>query len=39
MPLKLDVGPPCWLEPEVRAFVATPVQDRYDFTLPPLPTM
>jgi predicted nucleotidyltransferase component of viral defense system len=39
MPLKLDVGPPCWLEPETRPFVGTPIQSRYDFELPALPTM
>jgi len=39
MPLKLDVGPPCWLKPEVRPFVATPIQTRYDFELPGLPAM
>lgn len=39
MPLKLDVGPPCWLEPDIRPFVAAAVHDRYDFDLPELPTM
>lgn len=39
VPLKLDVGPPCWLAPELRPFVPAPVHDRYDFTLPTLPTM
>lgn len=39
VPLKIDVGPPCWLTPEVRRFVPAPVHDRYDFTLPALPTM
>lgn len=39
MPLKLDVGPPCWLAPDVRAFVPVPIHDRYDFSLPDLPTM
>ena len=37
--IKLDVGPPCWLQPEVRAFVSTPTQSQYGFGLPPLPTM
>lgn len=37
--IKLDVGPPCWLQPEVRAFVSTPTQAQYGFDLPPLPTM
>lgn len=37
--MKLDVGPPCWLEPERRAFVETPTQQRYGFALPALPCM
>lgn len=39
IPLKLDVGPPCWLVPEHRSFVQSPVHRRYDFELPALPTM
>ncbi|KLR62288.1 hypothetical protein IMCC26207_104138 [Actinobacteria bacterium IMCC26207] len=39
MPLKLDVGPPCWLAPDVRSFVPVPIHDRFDFALPDLPTM
>lgn len=39
IPLKLDVGPPCWLNPERRTFVPTTVHGRYDFDLPDLPTM
>lgn len=39
IPLKLDVGPPCWLNAERRAFVPTTVHGRYDFDLPELPTM
>lgn len=35
--IKLDVGPPCWLEPERRAFIETPTQRRYGFETPPLP--
>lgn len=37
--MKLDVGPPCWLVPESRAFVATPTQQRYGFVPPALPCM
>ena len=37
--MKLDVGPPCWLEPVSRGFVPTPTQQRYGFTLPPLPCL
>jgi predicted nucleotidyltransferase component of viral defense system len=37
--IKLDVGPPCWTEPEVRAFVPHPTHPRYRFQLPSLPTM
>jgi hypothetical protein len=32
--IKLDVGPPCWLAPEPRAFVAHATQRRYGFDLP-----
>jgi predicted nucleotidyltransferase component of viral defense system len=39
VPLKLDVGPPCWLTPQLRPFVPAPVHARYDFQLPMLPTM
>jgi len=38
-PLKLDIGPPCWLRPAVRAFEDVPVHRRYDFSLPQLPVM
>ena len=38
-PLKLDIGPPCWLRPAVRAFEDVPVHRRYDFPLPELPVM
>jgi predicted nucleotidyltransferase component of viral defense system len=37
--IKLDVGPPCWLEPEERRFVSTPTHARYGFALPKLPCM
>lgn len=39
IPLKLEVGPPCWLEPSRRAFIAVPIHGQYRFTLPELPTM
>ena len=32
--MKLDVGPPCWIEPEERPFVETVTQQRYGFALP-----
>lgn len=35
--IKLDVGPPCWLEPEPRALIETPTQRRYGFEIPLLP--
>lgn len=35
--IKLDVGPPCWIEPELRSFVEHPTQRRYGFDLPSLP--
>lgn len=37
--MKLDVGPPCWLDPEERSFVPTATQDRYGFMLPRIPVM
>jgi predicted nucleotidyltransferase component of viral defense system len=37
--IKLDVGPPCWLEREHRGFVTTPIHARYGFVLPILPSM
>jgi hypothetical protein len=37
--IKLDVGPPCWLTPELRAFVPIATQERYGFKLPAIPTM
>ena len=37
--MKVDVGPPCWLGPEPRAFVAGTIHDRYGFALPELPSM
>lgn len=37
--LKLDVGPPCWLEPEVRPFEPMAVHKAYRFDLPELPVM
>lgn len=37
--MKLDVGPPCWIEPEERPFVETATQRRYGFTLPRIPVM
>lgn len=37
--MKLDVGPPCWLESEERDFVAAPTHRRYGFNLPALPSM
>ena len=39
MRMKLDVGPPPWLAPEIRPFVETPTHARYGFDLPPLPVM
>jgi len=35
--LKLDVGPPCWLAPAPRDFVALPTHHQYGFALPALP--
>jgi len=35
--LKLDVGPPCWLAPFPRDFVALPTHQRCGFELPALP--
>ena len=37
--IKLDVGPPCWLEPELRPFVPVSTHERYGFRLPSIPTM
>ena len=37
--IKLDVGPPCWLEPEVRPFVAHVTHPKYGFSPPSLPCM
>jgi hypothetical protein len=37
--IKLDVGPPCWLQPEERDFVPTPISSQYGFALPSLPSM
>lgn len=37
--MKLDVGPPCWIEPDERLFVATATQSRYGFVPPPIPVM
>ena len=37
--IKLDVGPKCWLEPELRPFVPISTQERYGFVLPSIPTM
>lgn len=37
--IKLDVGPPCWLEPDERRFVEMPTHKRYGFELPVLPCM
>lgn len=37
--IKLDVGPPSWLIPEIREFVEQPVHDRYGFDLPGLQCM
>lgn len=37
--MKLDVGPPCWIAPEERPFVATPTQPRYGFAPPRIPVM
>ena len=36
--VKLDVGPPTWLEPEPRPFVPHITHDRYGFTLPTIPS-
>ena len=35
--LKIDVGPPCWLAPTRRDFVALPTHQQYGFELPALP--
>jgi predicted nucleotidyltransferase component of viral defense system len=35
--IKLDVGPPCWLTPEPRAFVPHATQQRYGFDSPEIP--
>ena len=37
--VKLDVGPPTWLEPEPRPFVPHVTHDRYGFTLPTIPSV
>lgn len=37
--IKLDVGPPCWLRPEPRPFIAHATQERYGFDLPALSCM
>lgn len=37
--IKLDVGPSCWIRPEVRHFVTHPIQQRYGFELPAIPCM
>jgi uncharacterized protein len=37
--IKLDVGPPCWLPPEERPFVAIATHQVYGFELPVLPCM
>lgn len=37
--IKLDVGPPCWLEREHRSFIPTLTHQRYGFALPVLPSM
>ena len=37
--IKLDVGPPCWLEPELRPFVPISTQERYGFRMQSIPTM
>lgn len=37
--LKIDVGPPPWLEPELRSPVEAPIHDQYDFELPSLPVV
>lgn len=37
--MKLEVGPPCWLQPQQRPFVPQAVHDRYGFALPALPCM
>lgn len=37
--IKLEVGPPCWLPPEVRPFVPLGTHTRYGYPLPALPTM
>lgn len=37
--LKLEIGPPCWLPPEPRAFISHPTHQRYGFPLPALPCM
>jgi predicted nucleotidyltransferase component of viral defense system len=37
--IKLDVGPPCWLEPVEQSYVDMPIHKRYDWTLPAIPCM
>jgi predicted nucleotidyltransferase component of viral defense system len=37
--IKLEIGPPCWLPPEPRAFIPHVTHQRYGFPLPALPCM
>ncbi len=39
IPMKLDVGPPCWLTPVPLQFVPTPIHRTYEFDLPNVPTV
>lgn len=37
--IKLDVGPPCWLEPGEQFYEQMPIHDRYDWSLPDITCM
>ncbi|MFB6355171.1 MAG: nucleotidyl transferase AbiEii/AbiGii toxin family protein [bacterium] len=37
--IKLDVGPPCWLEPEEQSYETIPIHERYGWSLPDIPCM
>lgn len=37
--IKLDVGSPCWLTPEMRSYVPIPIHQQYGFALPTMPCM
>lgn len=37
--IKLDVGPPCWLDPSEQSYETMPIHDRYGWSLPDIPCM